>query len=160
MPRTKQESADKAAPLPETEIESAPEPVASEAGYITDYISGARVRGTPEEIEAVQVFSQRLVEDFGYPKEVIRTRPQFRVRQRPSDESKTKGYPVDIAVFSSQQKLEDQVVMVVECKRPERKEGEKQLKIYLGLSSATIGGLVQRQRPHLPPQEAARGWVD
>ena len=68
------------------------------AGHIVDYISGKLVKATPEEVEAVQVFAQRLVEDFGYPKEVITTRPQFRVRPRPSAE-RTRGYPVDIAVF-------------------------------------------------------------
>lgn len=109
------------------------------AGLIKDFISGVNVRATPEEIEAVQVFSRRLVEDFGYPKEHIITRPQFRVRQRPSDEAKTKGYPVDIAVFPNAKRLEDEASIIVECKRTSRKDGEKQLKIYLGMSSASIG---------------------
>ena len=34
-------------------------------GHVIDYISGKLVKATPEEVEAVQVFSQRLVEDFG-----------------------------------------------------------------------------------------------
>jgi type I restriction enzyme M protein len=54
--------------------------------YSADYISGVQVRATPEETEAVQVFSQRLVEDYGYAKAQIQTRPQDRVRTRPSDE--------------------------------------------------------------------------
>lgn len=108
-------------------------------GYLVDYISEQTVKATPEEIEAVQVFSKRLVEDFGYPKELITTRPQFRVRQRPSDESRTRGYPVDIAVFSDKRKLEDQAHIIVECKKATRKDGEKQLKLYLGMSSASIG---------------------
>jgi hypothetical protein len=62
-------------------------------GYIRDYISGVPVKATPEEVEAVQVFAQRLVEDYGYPKSHIQTRPQYRVRVRPSDEEK--NYPVD-----------------------------------------------------------------
>lgn len=108
-------------------------------GTIADYISGHRVKATPEELEAVQVFSRRLVEDLGYPRDVITTRPQFRVRQRPSDESRSRGFPVDIAVFSNPRKLEDEVHVIVECKRQSRKDGEKQLKIYLGFCSATIG---------------------
>ncbi len=32
-------------------------------GYIFDYISGQQVKATPEEIEAVQVYSKILVED-------------------------------------------------------------------------------------------------
>jgi type I restriction enzyme M protein len=111
----------------------------SELGTIVDYVSGQRVKATPEELEAVQVFARRLVEDLGYPREVITTRPQFRVRQRPSEESRTRGFPVDIAVFSSPKKLEDEVQIIVECKRQSRKDGEKQLKIYLGLCSASIG---------------------
>lgn len=66
-------------------------------GYIIDFISGEPVRATPEEVEAVQVFSRTLVEDYQYPKNSIRTRPQWRVKARPSD--KKKEYPVDIAVF-------------------------------------------------------------
>jgi len=66
-------------------------------GYIIDFISGQKLKATPEEIEAVQVFAKQLVEDYGYPKEHIQTRPQFRVKVRPSDTKK--GYPVDIAVF-------------------------------------------------------------
>jgi len=46
------------------------------SGYIRDYISGLPVKATPEETEAVQVFARRLVEDFGYPKTHIITRPQ------------------------------------------------------------------------------------
>ena len=34
-------------------------------GYIIDFISGNQVKGTPEEIEAVQPFSKKLVEDYG-----------------------------------------------------------------------------------------------
>lgn len=108
------------------------------AGHIVDYISGKLVKATPEEVEAVQVFAQRLVEDFGYPKEVITTRPQFRVRPRPSAE-RTRGYPVDIAVFDDTAKLEDNAFILVECKRKTRKDGEKQLQLYLSMSSAQIG---------------------
>jgi hypothetical protein len=68
-------------------------------GYIRDFISGVRVRATPEEVQATQVFSRRLVEDFGYPIDHITTRPQFRVSRRPSETKKS--YPVDIAVFST-----------------------------------------------------------
>lgn len=89
--------------------EPAPEEVANaaaevKAGYIADYISGQQVRATPEEVEAVQIFAKRLVQNYGYSKSQIQTRPQFRVRKSPSDEEKS--YPVDIAVFNSDQKAE------------------------------------------------------
>ncbi len=106
-------------------------------GYIPDFISGQAVKGTPEETEAVQVFARRLVEDYGYPKEHIQTRPQYRVRKRPSDEEKS--YPVDIAVFKSGKKIEDNLFMIVECKKKNRKDGVAQLKLYLDMSGAEVG---------------------
>ena len=69
----------------------------SGAGFVSDYVTGTQVRATAEELDAVQVFARRLVEDYGYAKSQIQTRPQYRVRVRPSDEDKS--YPVDIAVF-------------------------------------------------------------
>lgn len=112
-------------------------PATTREGYIPDYISGEAVRGTPEEIEAVQVFARRLVEDYGYGKSQIQTRPQHRVRMRPSDEEKS--YPVDIAVFNSPRKTEDELFMVVECKKKERKDGEHQLRLYMDMSAAEVG---------------------
>lgn len=107
------------------------------AGFTVDYVSGERVRATPEEVQAVQVFARRLVEDYGYAKGQIQTRPQHRVRKRPSDEEKT--YPVDIAVFHSSKKAEDELFIVVECKKKDRKEGEQQLRLYMDMSAAEVG---------------------
>jgi type I restriction enzyme M protein len=104
---------------------------------ITDYISGVQINATPEEIDAVQVFSRQLVEDYGYPKEHIQTRPQYRVKIRPSDTKKE--YPVDIAVFQGEIKFEDNLYIVVECKKKNRKDGRTQLENYLTLSSAYLG---------------------
>lgn len=106
-------------------------------GYIIDHISGLEVKATPEEVEAVQVFSKILVEDYGYPKEVITTHPQYRVRVRPSDEKKE--YPVDIAVFSNNIKTEDNIKIIVECKKKNRKDGRRQLEDYLRFSKAQLG---------------------
>lgn len=75
------------------------------AEKIIDFISGKEVNATPEEVEAVQIFAKSLVNDYNYPKELIQTRPQFRVKARPSDT--TKEYPVDIAVFSDTIKDDD-----------------------------------------------------
>ena len=102
-----------------------------------DYISGTEVRETPEEVNAVQVFSRILVEDYKYPKENIRTRPQFRVKARPSDTKKE--YPVDIAVFENNNHSDDTLYMIVECKKPNRKDGRRQLEIYMQLSKARLG---------------------
>jgi type I restriction enzyme M protein len=104
---------------------------------IIDYISGVEVNATPEEVEAVQVFARQLVEDYGYKKEQIQTRPQFRVKARPSDTKKE--YPVDIAVFNNKKKNEDDVYIIVECKKKNRKDGRGQLEDYLRLSKARLG---------------------
>jgi type I restriction enzyme M protein len=106
-------------------------------GQIQDFVSGHWVKASPEEIDAVQIFSRRLIEDYDYPKSHIQTRPQYRVRKRPSDEEKS--YPVDIAVFKNSRRIEDDLFMVVECKKKNRKDGLAQLKLYLDMSAAEIG---------------------
>lgn len=106
-------------------------------GYIIDYISGTQVKVSPEELEATQVFSKILVEDYGYPKTQIQTRPQFHVKVRPSDTKKE--YPVDIAVFSDTEKTDDSIYLIVECKKKNRKDGRTQLENYLTLSKANLG---------------------
>jgi len=104
---------------------------------IIDYISGIEVIATPEEVDAVQIFAQQLVEDYNYSKEQITTHPQFRVKARPSDTSGK--YPVDIAVFKTNKKKENEVYIIVECKKKKRKDGRGQLEDYLRLSRAEYG---------------------
>jgi type I restriction enzyme M protein len=106
-------------------------------GYLVDYISGTHVKDGPEEREAVQVFSQILVEDYGYPKEYIQTHPQWRVKVRPSD--KKKEYPIDIAVFNSTTKDDSTLHIVVECKKKNREDGRGQLEDYLRFCNAQVG---------------------
>lgn len=106
-------------------------------GYLVDFISGKQVKDGPEEREAVQVFSRMLVEDYLYPKELIQTRPQHRVKIRPSD--KKKEYPIDIAIFTSDSKKDDELYIVVECKKKNRKDGLSQLQDYLRFCQASIG---------------------
>lgn len=106
-------------------------------GYIIDYISGQQVKATPEEVEATQIFSKILVEDYGYPRTHIQTRPQFHVKVRPSDTKKE--YPVDIAVFSNAEKTDDSISLIVECKKKNRKDGRTQLENYLTFSKANLG---------------------
>jgi len=104
---------------------------------LIDFISGVEVKATPEEVEAVQPFAHRLVEDFGYPKNQISTHPQHRIARSPSDETQT--YPVDIAIFASASKRPEQLQLLVECKQKKRSDGIKQLKHYLDLCPATLG---------------------
>ena len=104
---------------------------------LIDFISGIEIKSTPEEVDAVQVFAKQLVEDYGYPKEYIQTHPQHRVKVRPSDTKKE--YPVDIAVFKNDKKDENELYIVVECKKKNRKDGRTQLENYLTLSNAYLG---------------------
>src|SRR5262249_33430136 len=104
---------------------------------IVDYISGQLVKATPEEVDAVQVLSRRLVEDYEYERSQIQTRPQFRVRKRPSDDERS--VPVDIALFHSSDHSEQDLYIIAECKKKERKEGIAQLKLYLDMSPAELG---------------------
>lgn len=106
-------------------------------GYIFDFISGKPVKAGPEEVSATQPYSMTLVNDYGYSKEQIRTRPQFRVKHSPSDKNGT--YPLDIAVFNNKEQKEEDLYIIVECKKPTETDGVKQLKDYLTLSTATIG---------------------
>lgn len=106
-------------------------------GYILDYISKEQVKATPEEIEAVQVYSQILVEDYGYPKECIQTRPQYRVKSTPSDTQYK--YPIDITVFKTAEKKRGEEYIIIECKKKTRDDGITQLKDYLKFSDAELG---------------------
>ena len=104
---------------------------------ITDYISGLSVKATPEEVNAVQVFSKILVEDYHYPKECIQTHPQYRLKSSPSD-TRYK-YPIDIVVFKTPEKNRGEEYIIVECKKPTREDGVSQLKDYLKFSDAELG---------------------
>ncbi len=102
--------------------------------------------------------SQRvaLIEDFGYPKDVITTRPQFRVRPRPS-EARERGYPVDITVFSSEtsSKTKPTLSSNVSEKHPRmvRSSFAYTLRFHCGYRS-----VVQRQRSPLPAETIPSGW--
>ena len=106
-------------------------------GYLIDCISGQTLKATPEEVQAVQPFAKKLMEDYGYPVAHIQTRPQWHVKVRPSDVKKE--YPVDIAVFSDNKHSDENLYMVVECKKKNRKDGRTQLEDYMRLSKASLG---------------------
>jgi type I restriction enzyme M protein len=88
------------------------------------------------EAEIVEELRQRLVKELGYPEECVQTKPQYRIRLRPSDK---KGYPVDIAVFRNPRRRDDDLVIVGECKQPRRRDGIEQLKVLLRNSPAEAG---------------------
>lgn len=114
---------------------------------VEDYISGNWVKsGVKEHKEAVNIFTHRLIEELDYSKNQIQTIPQFRVKVSPSGQEK---YPVDITVFNDEKKSYDNVYMIVECKQPSRKDGKKQLDIYLNLVPSVEIGVWFNGKEHL-----------
>lgn len=109
----------------------------SKDGYLIDCVSGQELKATPEEVQAVQPFARKLMEDYGYPIANIQTRPQWHVKVRPSDVKKE--YPVDIAVFRGNKHTDDELYIIVECKKKTRKDGRTQLEDYMRLSKAVLG---------------------
>ncbi len=103
---------------------------------IIDYISGKEVNATPEEVNAVQPFLKILAEDYDYPMDMIQAHPQVRVKDNSSDK---KSYPIDIAVFEIDSNNNKRLKIVVETKKPSKKDGIEQLKIYLKFCEAQIG---------------------
>ena len=99
-------------------------------GYIIDYISGQPVKETPEEIEAIQPFSKILVDDYGYPKEYIHTRPQYRVKVRPSDTKKNILLTLQFLLVKSTRTTKR--ILLLNAKRKIVKTVKRSLKIISG----------------------------
>jgi type I restriction enzyme M protein len=90
-----------------------------------DYITGKEIPNKPENREAKVPFEKRLVEEYGYPKEVLE--PEFRIQKG----SALIG-PADIIIFyPNKPHIQENIFLVVENKRKNRKDGLDQLKSYL-----------------------------
>lgn len=96
-------------------------------GYLKDSVSGKWVKATPEVSEAKLVFAERLLKEYGYSKEQIRTFPEFYI-QKGSNE---KVGPADIVVFKNEKQTQDNILLVIETKRKDRRDGIRQLKSYV-----------------------------
>ena len=104
------------------------------AGYIQDYITNEYIPGKPENIEAKIVFEERLHKEYGY--DLKQMQPEFKIQKG----SALIG-PADIVVFHDENnKTQDNIYVVVECKRKERSDRVQQLKTYLApLPAAKYG---------------------
>ena len=97
------------------------------AETIIDYLTGKELKATPEEPNR-QTMLQRLVEDYGYDKDLLKT--EFGVKKSPSDNRRS--LPVDIAVFDSyEDERNGKAKVFVETKKPTSEEGFEQLKDYM-----------------------------
>ncbi|MBU4299186.1 N-6 DNA methylase [Patescibacteria group bacterium] len=102
-------------------------------GYIKDFITEGWIKATPENKEAKVIFEERLVKEYGYSKEQIQ--PEFGIKKG----SKFIG-PADIVVFRDEKhKQQEDIYIIVECKRKERTDGIEQLKSYLAPTQAKYG---------------------
>ncbi len=99
-----------------------------------DYITKSEISNTPENREAKVVFEERLHKEYGY--DLTQMLPEFRVQK-----GSTLIGPADIVVFhDSENKTQDNIFIIVECKRKNRFDGIDQLKTYLaGVESAEYG---------------------
>lgn len=91
-------------------------------GYIKDYVTARWVRERPEEAPR-QIFEKRLVEEYGYSKEQIEIEYQIQ-------KGSQRIGPADIVVFRDSRKALDNIYIIVETKRKERRDGIDQLKSY------------------------------
>jgi len=99
------------------------------------YIRGVEIVETPEE-KVRQEYARRLVEEYGYPKELI----DFAV---PIQIGRNERGQADIVIYRSKQDREkrENHYIIIECKEPDIKfpDGEKQLKSYINATTAQIG---------------------
>lgn len=103
------------------------EEIEAKEGYIKDPVSGKLVRATPERVEAKLVFAERLLKEYGYSAKQIRTFPEFYIQKGANE----KVGPADIVVFNDQEQTQDNIFLIVETKRKDRRDGVKQLKSYV-----------------------------
>ncbi len=119
--------------MPEKEFKPTEEFEAKE-GYIKDPVTGRLVKITPERVEAKIIFAERLINEYGYSKEQIQTFPEFYIQK-----GSTKIGPADIVIFGNNKKTFDNIFLIVETKRKDKKDGEKQLKSYIDPTPAEGG---------------------
>ncbi len=100
-------------------------------GYVRDFITGRWLKNKPEEGPR-QILEKRLVEEYNYSKTQIEI--EFPVQKG----SKRIG-PTDIAVFRNEKKVIDNLYIIVETKRKEKRDGIDQLKSYLSPTNAEFG---------------------
>lgn len=99
--------------------------------YIRDFITGRWLKDRPEEGPR-QILERRLVEEYSYSKSQMEI-------EFPIQKGSKKIGPSDIAVFRDEKKTLDNLYIIVETKRKERKDGIDQLKSYLAPTNAEFG---------------------
>lgn len=101
--------------------------------FIIDFLSGREIRETPEEIRRQEI-ARRLVEEWDYPKDLIKTEAEIQFGQN-------KVGRVDLVVFHSYGRAiaNENAYIIVEVKRDSIREGREQLESYMNASTAEFG---------------------
>lgn len=99
-------------------------------GKIICLITGKLRKDTPEEFVR-QEYVNTLLNIYNYPKENIQLEFPIKIG------SSTKY--IDIAIFNSQQKSQDNIYLIVETKKKKETEGKEQLLSYVSATTANFG---------------------
>lgn len=110
-------------------------------GYIKDFATGKPVDSRKPEEAVRQEYEKELHEDYGYALEQIDIEVQI---QRGEQHSlKNKNERADIVIYATKDKTKrdqsEDIIGIVETKKPTRKEGVKQLQSYMSATSCVWG---------------------
>ena len=109
-------------------------------GYVKDLATGKQFRDTPEE-KVRQDYEKVLYEDYDYDFEQIGVEVQIQRGEKNS--KKNKNERADIIIYQTTDKNKrsqnEDILGIVETKRPTRKEGVKQLMSYMSATSCYWG---------------------
>lgn len=118
------------------------------------------VEGPEEEVR--QEYLRELVNDYGYPLDHIDVEvPITDGSSEVVDVDTGKPKRADIVIYRSAAKINDQIMVIVECKKPDEGSGERQLKSYGNRTTAEILVWHNGTLPtsYWQRQEKPRGWI-
>ena len=98
--------------------------------YLKCYATGKDRPAKPEEIVR-QLYLKKLMDDYGYPAERVAVEKPVQFGSSVHDKA------ADIVIWDKDDKTAAQII--IECKKPKRKDGLEQLKSYLNAEGAPIG---------------------
>ena len=110
-------------------------------GYILDFATGKKVDGKKPEEEVRQNTEIDLCENFFYDKKLLDI--EVTIQRGEKNNKKNKNERADIVIYKTQDKTKrnqfEDILAIVETKRPNKKAGVSQLKSYMTASSAIWG---------------------
>jgi len=110
-------------------------------GYIHDWSTGKVVDGRKPEEKVRQDYEQILFNDYDYTKEQIDI--EVSIQRGEKHSKKNQNERADIVVYKTSDKFKreqnEDILGIIETKRPTRKEGVKQLTSYMSATSAQWG---------------------